>query len=422
MVAAALLCVMLLGAWAYKISNVRDQRYVDKGRGSTTSGSWDRSEFVVAGRITGLKDCRWSDSDAGTCVGASAPLGREYALASGLMEITYASGAKVVLEGPCAYKVESSAGGYLARGKLTARISHRLSAVGGQQSGFSPLSSLPAPLFAVRTPTAIVADLGTEFGVEVDENGDTTSHVFEGKVAVKAGTREVRLAAGESARIEYDAEKGVVVGRGTAAFDKFTRRMPHQGPIKVYGTGQHCDCGVPDPNWYIASALNDPNFKPQHAVTTAVWSKAYLKSRPERAVWISTGNMLPRLPDGVVYTFRTRFQLNGSPPRGLELRGAFAVDNHVAAIRLNGNQVAVPEHGYDSPFLDSHPFSVTDGFVEGTNVLEFDVSNGISSKEMKQSWMALYVEIEAIVRPETEPQDASHKPKTPSDGGKEGAR
>ena len=49
----------------------------------------------------------------------------------------------------------------------------------------SPLSPLPSPLFSVRTPTAIVTDLGTEFGVEVDKLGATQSHVFRGKIALR---------------------------------------------------------------------------------------------------------------------------------------------------------------------------------------------------------------------------------------------
>jgi len=35
----------------------------------------------------------------------------------------------------------------------------------------------------------VVTDLGTEFGVEVDKNDDTTSHVFQGMVVVQAGIR-----------------------------------------------------------------------------------------------------------------------------------------------------------------------------------------------------------------------------------------
>ncbi|MBN1393684.1 MAG: NPCBM/NEW2 domain-containing protein [Pirellulales bacterium] len=189
MVASVVLCLMLLGAWAYKISHVRDQHYAADSRNSTTSGPLDRRQLVFVGRITGMKDCRWADPNTHTYIGASAPLGREYALASGLMEITYKSGAKVILEGPCSYKVESSAGGFLTIGKLTAKIGTQSSKPKTQSSEPSSFSPLLPPLFAVRTPTAIVTDLGTEFGVEVAENGDTTSHVFEGKVVVEAGIR-----------------------------------------------------------------------------------------------------------------------------------------------------------------------------------------------------------------------------------------
>ena len=51
----------------------------------------------------------------------------------------------------------------------------------------------PYPLFVVRTPTAVITDLGTEFGVEVDKSGVTHSHVFRGKIEVRpaAGTRQM---------------------------------------------------------------------------------------------------------------------------------------------------------------------------------------------------------------------------------------
>ena len=38
------------------------------------------------------------------------------------MEISYATGAKVILQGPCPYEVDSAAGGFLSLGKLTARV------------------------------------------------------------------------------------------------------------------------------------------------------------------------------------------------------------------------------------------------------------------------------------------------------------
>ena len=48
------------------------------------------------------------------------------ALASGLMEITYDTGAKVILQGPVTYEVESANGGFLSVGKLTARLEKKM--------------------------------------------------------------------------------------------------------------------------------------------------------------------------------------------------------------------------------------------------------------------------------------------------------
>ena len=49
----------------------------------------------------------------------------------------------------------------------------------------SPLSTNPLSTIHCPTPTATVTDLGTEFGVEVDKQGRTTSHVFRGLVRVQ---------------------------------------------------------------------------------------------------------------------------------------------------------------------------------------------------------------------------------------------
>ena len=54
----------------------------------------------------------------------------------------------------------------------------------------SSLSTNHSPLFTIKTPTATVTDLGTEFGVEVDKQGSTTSHVFRGLVRVQVVAAE----------------------------------------------------------------------------------------------------------------------------------------------------------------------------------------------------------------------------------------
>ena len=106
----------------------------------------------MVGRITGMVDCKWDtkglgirdwglEKDSGFGVqgmGAEdhqfrtfqslipnpqslVSLGDRFALASGLMEITYNTGAKVILQGPVTYEVEAN-GGYLAVGKLTGKL------------------------------------------------------------------------------------------------------------------------------------------------------------------------------------------------------------------------------------------------------------------------------------------------------------
>ena len=123
----------------------------------------------LVGRITGMVDCKWADESTATFNGASVSFGRRYDLSSGLLEITYDTGAKVILQGPVEYEVESKNGGFLPVGKLTGKVENEL-----------------AKGFSVRTPTATITDLGTEFGVEVNKQGNTVSHVFRGSIRVQA--------------------------------------------------------------------------------------------------------------------------------------------------------------------------------------------------------------------------------------------
>jgi hypothetical protein len=239
--------IVLLIGLTWRISD--NQRPVVR---NTTAPPIDREpEMRKVGRVTGMVDCRWADPKTGTFDRAAVSLGRKYALAAGFMEISYDTGAKVILQGPCTYEVESMAGGFLSLGKLTARVeakevtgpigaqrpegrsgqldlspfsprgtgsrgertanptlSQRQPTVGRERQPAASLAPRPSSLFAVRTPTAIVTDLGTEFGVEVAENGATESHVIQGKVDVEmtnphgASQSRIRVSAGSAVRVE----------------------------------------------------------------------------------------------------------------------------------------------------------------------------------------------------------------------------
>ena len=192
------------------------------------------------------------------------------------MEITYDTGAKVILQGPVTYEVESRSGGFLSLGKLSARVEgstkygvrstekvaggqwpvasdNQQSTINNQRSSNpqspipnpSSLSTVHYPLFTIKTPTAIVTDLGTEFGVEVDKQGGTTSHVYRGSVELQVASADGKaerpvqvLRENESARVERsrDAIGGggqITVARLPASAASFVREIPRQ-TIKTF--------------------------------------------------------------------------------------------------------------------------------------------------------------------------------------------
>lgn len=242
--AAVIVAVGLLIGWTCQISTPHYEQHA-AARHPGPSGVHPEPEIVVVGRITGMADCQWSDPKTEPFNGASVPLGRKYAMAAGLMEITFDSGARVILEGPCVYTVESKSAGYLAIGKLTARVeASKKSGKRSAEENGSPGSKMPERLarFAVRTPTAIVTDLGTEFGVEYDKSGVTRSLVFQGSVTLQAasangesqGTAQILLE-NQSARVERtglitgDGSLQVALGPSVRSRD-FIRKMPRQTP------------------------------------------------------------------------------------------------------------------------------------------------------------------------------------------------
>jgi hypothetical protein len=186
LMATIIVGVGLMVAAAWKFSE--HPQIVNRENPTTTPPRHDfepRLEFV--GRITRMVDCQWANPKTEPVLGAHVPLGRKYAMSAGLMEVSYDSGAKVLLQGPVTYEIESAAGGYLSVGKLTARLEKKSEIRGQRPESANQKSEIRnQKSFTIRTPTAIVTDLGTEFGVEVQASGLTRTHVFRGTVALQA--------------------------------------------------------------------------------------------------------------------------------------------------------------------------------------------------------------------------------------------
>ncbi len=228
-----------LGLWFASMIYVSSPDKIARDSSSLPSKTTFDPTLKVVGKITGMVDCKWADPNTETFNGANVLLGRKYVLASGLMEITYDTGAKVILQGPVAYEVEAN-GGYLSLGKLTGKLEKKVAS--GQWSVPSeanpksqinksqisnPQSPIPNP-FCIRTPNAVVTDLGTEFGVEVQGNGAFEVHVLSGQVDLTAlgGASRMRLVAESeksAARLEPGSQQILTL---PAAADHFVRVIP----------------------------------------------------------------------------------------------------------------------------------------------------------------------------------------------------
>jgi hypothetical protein len=132
-------------------------------------------EPLFAAQLTATKDCRWAMTTDAPKDMEALQTGRRLNLEKGLAEITYSNQAKVVIEGPASYTVESQMSGLLSLGKL-----------------FAQADAAQSRQFTILTPNAKFVDMGTEFGVEIDAKGRSSLAVFSGKVNASAKLAEGR--------------------------------------------------------------------------------------------------------------------------------------------------------------------------------------------------------------------------------------
>ncbi|HLA83518.1 MAG TPA: FecR family protein [Thermoguttaceae bacterium] len=153
---------------------------------------------VAAAEVARTHDCVWEESGEGPAVGASLAAGRQLRLRQGLVELRFADGATVLLQGPATFDAVGGGKGFLRAGSLVAKVSKE------------------ARGFTIQTPTADVVDLGTEFGVSVDKAlGKDEVQVFRGKVVLEIKPAQPdrkptqhHLTAGSAASIVLAAGQG----------------------------------------------------------------------------------------------------------------------------------------------------------------------------------------------------------------------
>ncbi len=110
-------------------------------------------------------------------------------LTDGLAEITFDYGARVIVEGPAELQLESA-------GKMSLLWGRAYATVPEHATGF-----------IMQTPNSMIVDMGTEFGVIVDHDGETEVHMVNGQSSLVPGQegktqKGQLLTAGQARRID----------------------------------------------------------------------------------------------------------------------------------------------------------------------------------------------------------------------------
>ncbi|MCG8586365.1 MAG: hypothetical protein MI757_16780 [Pirellulales bacterium] len=169
----------------------------------------ETSDKVIAWLVN-TRDVAWTDG--GVPASTKYQSGQRLAIEEGLVAIRYATGAKVIIEGPAQFVVggTKAEGTEAQRKDQGERIKDKERSVHPSNSGYLAFGKLVARCdtakskgFIIDTPSGFrVQDLATEFRVESDPNGAVSVQVYEGEVTYRrAGGAMTRLVAGSGVRL-----------------------------------------------------------------------------------------------------------------------------------------------------------------------------------------------------------------------------
>lgn len=189
--------IVLPGAW--RLWNAG--RSADVARNDAQGPASAQDQPIIASIAAASDDCDWMfekqsiDSKLVRDDRSKVRTGDTLRVTSGTARLTFDRGTAVTLSAPSILEIISPMRGRLIRGRATVDVS-----IGSEG-------------FTIDTPRTSVVDLGTVFGVEVDDFGRTDVVVFSGKVDVmyssdvmsttntEVGTQ--RLYMGEALRVDY---------------------------------------------------------------------------------------------------------------------------------------------------------------------------------------------------------------------------
>lgn len=168
-----------------------------------------RSQGPAIGRLVDAYEAQWG----GPRPRPGEPLyAVSYDLREGVAKMGLDVGASLLLEAPCQLELASVGEVTLKSGRLVVVVSSQ------------------AKDFQVRTLTALITDLGTEFGVIAHSDGSTEAHVLKGRISVALdpgrSSRPTSLVVGEGQGATVDATGQTIRGGLAAEPDLFLLELP----------------------------------------------------------------------------------------------------------------------------------------------------------------------------------------------------
>lgn len=167
-IAAAVLIGVSFAAWAV----TREGRMHGENGTAGIAQEEPGGRGTAIGTVSDAIDAHLKNGDA-VASGSLVQSNERIVLTKGVLQIVTTSGTRVVLEAPAEVVFLNAYEGQLVSGKLVARVEEE------------------AAKFTVRTPTATIYDLGTEFGVRVDRDKATTVAVLDGVVELHSAIKPV---------------------------------------------------------------------------------------------------------------------------------------------------------------------------------------------------------------------------------------
>jgi hypothetical protein len=276
---------------------------------------------IFIARITDLHHARWQQGEE-LLLGSPIAIGQTLKLAAGLAEITFDNGARVLLEGPAEFVLDSRGQASLIFGQLTANVPEQ--AIG----------------FTIQTPMVNVVDLGTEFGVRVSQKGLTDVAVFSGQVVatpLDAGldsSRSIRVLADEVRRFWA----GPAVEQEPLPAPEFMLSIPRPVAIK------NADFESPRLNSWMARQLDG----------WAIVSQPPWEGRPNGGLLLATSErvQLPKPPSGNQWGFIETRRATDGGVHHTSIHQAVGVlkPDTIYRLQVTLGREAFTTHGYTFPF------------------------------------------------------------------------